>query len=83
MNYDRRCWGALFGGSPSVPTVPPVPPAAIPPTLANPAVSMAGINQRNAAAAAGGAFSGTLTNAGGAAGLVPGPQTTAGKSLLG
>ena len=78
--------GALFGGgAPSAPVIPPAPPAATPPTMANPAVSMAGNNQRAMAAAAVGAgYGGTLTNSGGAQGLVgtEAPQT-AGRSLLG
>lgn len=77
--------GALFGGgggAPSAPPVPPVPPAASPATLANPSVSMAGVNQRQqAAAAAGAGFNGTIQNQGGPGGLQP--TSTAGKSLLG
>lgn len=77
--------GGLFGGGGGAPApapVPPVPPAAQPATLANPAVSMAGVTQRQqAAASAGAGFNGTIQNAGGAGGTAP--TSTAGKSLLG
>jgi hypothetical protein len=76
--------GALFSGPPHVPAIPPVPPTAAPPTLANPSSSQAGAATRQAAAAAFGAgFNGTVTNAGGAAGLIPAPGQTAPRSLLG
>ena len=75
---------ALFGGGPSAPATPVLPPAAAPPTLANPAVSMAGADQRSkAAAAAGAGFDSTLTNVGGAQGLQPAADQTAKRSLLG
>lgn len=70
-----------MGGGPKAPAVAPVPPAAIPATLANPSVSMAGVAQKQqAAAAAGAGFNGTLTNAAGAGGLES-PAT--GKAQLG
>lgn len=76
--------GFLFGGGPSVPSIPPAPAAAAPPTLANPAVSMAGATQRSAAAAAAGSgFGGTVTNQGGGQGLIPTTQQTGARSLLG
>jgi hypothetical protein len=69
-------------GGAKAPAVAPVPPAALPATLANPAVAMSGANQKNAAVAAAGAgFDGTLTNASGAGGLSA--PATAGRSLLG
>lgn len=83
---DDFGWRAIcfFGGGPSPPSVPAVPPAAIPATLANPGVSQAGATQRSqAAAAAGAGFDSTLTNSGGAPGLVPSINQVAGKSLLG
>lgn len=76
--------GALFGGAPKVPSVPPVPPAAAPATLANPSSSEAGIVERQqAAAAAGAGFNNTLTNQGGAPGLIPPANQQATRSLLG
>lgn len=48
----RCALGFLGMGGPSIPAVPAAPPAAAPATLANPAVSMAGNNQKAAAAAA-------------------------------
>jgi hypothetical protein len=75
---------ALTSGNPAIPPppVPPTPPqAANPATAANPSTSMAGSAMRAKAAAAGGmGFSSTITNQGGAGGLIP--QTTA-ASLLG
>jgi len=69
-----------FGGGPKAPPPPlPLPPAAIPPTLANPAVSAAGTQQRQMAAAA--AANGTLTNEGGPQGLVPAAGQTAKQQL--
>lgn len=74
--------GFLAPKAPSVPAVPPTPPAALPATLANSAVSQAGVDQRTkAAAAAGAGFDGTLTNQGGAAGLSNPSSAT--RSLLG
>lgn len=82
-NSDRR-YGALFGGGPSVPSIPAVPPAAAPATLANPSSSQAGIVERQqASAAAGAGFNNTLTNTGGAGGLVPPANQQATRSLLG
>jgi hypothetical protein len=86
-SVEYRLMGALFSSPsiPATPAIPPAPPAATPPTMANPAVSMAGNNQRAmAAAAAGAAMGGTVTNVGGPGGLTGANQpTTAARSLLG
>jgi hypothetical protein len=77
----------MGGGGGSAPPVPPVPPAAAPPTMANPAVAMSAASQRaNATAAERAGLAGTLTNTGGAQGLIPGTPgqgAVTGRSLLG
>lgn len=68
--------GSLFGAPsmPAVPPPPPVPPAAIPPTMATPAVQQAGASELAKAKA--GAMGGTIkTSAQGD--LVKPPTTTA------
>lgn len=83
-NNPELRYGGLFGGSASPPSPPPIPPAASPQTLANPASSQASaVSRSQAAAAAGAGFDNTLVNQSGAAGLVPTPSQTAGRSLLG
>lgn len=72
----------LFGGGPKIVMPPAPPPPANPPTVANPAVAQALMGQRRAAAGAGAAFGGTVTNQGGAGGLAA-PVNQAPKSLLG
>jgi hypothetical protein len=73
--------GQLFGFN--VPKPPPPLPAANTPTLANPAVGLAGdALERKARAAAGAGFSDTVKNQGGVAGLT-GKANTAPKTLLG